>query len=121
MNWPFAFVVACGEGSGVGQPSLSGVIDVAGDGVAPHGAQGMSLTLTPASGVPFASSTTVPLAFVVAALDADAVGDVAGALVGGTLPPVDPPPPPHAASAIAQTNAIARKRSCKAHTPVRAV
>jgi hypothetical protein len=65
VNVPFAAVVTCGEGNGVGHPSLSGVIDVAGDGVGPHGAHGMSFTATLASGAPLPSSTTVPLAFVV--------------------------------------------------------
>jgi hypothetical protein len=66
---------------------------VAGAGVAPQGAHGINFTSTPASGKPFASSTTTPLAFVYAIPGAvDDVGTAVGVLVGG----VPPPPPPHA-------------------------
>jgi hypothetical protein len=70
------------------------VIDVDGDGVAAHGAQGMSLTLTPASAAPVASLTTVPDAFVVALV----VGVCVGVAVGGVVVP--PPPPQAARSAV---------------------
>jgi hypothetical protein len=94
VNVPFAAVVACGEGSGVGQPSFSGVIDVAGDGVAAHGAHGITFTVTPASGTPVPSSTRVPDAFVVALV----VGVCVGVAVGGVVVP--PPPPQAARSAV---------------------
>jgi hypothetical protein len=85
------------------------VIDVAGDGVGPHGPHGINFTGTPASALPFASSTTVPLAFVTLGGGGGVVDCDVGVLVGGVPPP---PPPPHAASAAAKVirPAIIRKR-----------
>jgi hypothetical protein len=111
-NVPFDDVVACGDGNGVGHPSFSGVIDVAGCGVGPHGAHGINFTATPGSGLPVPSSTTVPLAFVVV----DTGVGVVTFIAGGTVPPVLPPPP-HAASAAEITTVLAIKRKFMAPTP----
>src|SRR5579884_4254308 len=99
LKLPLASVVGCGDGNGVGQPSLFGVIAVAGEGVGPHGAHGMSETGTPASGFPSASSTTTPEAFVVFDGGCVCVGEALGVPPEGTGPPA--PPPPHAANANA--------------------
>ena len=110
---PFGAVVTCGEGNGVGQPSLSGVIAVAGNGVAPHGAHGISFTATPASGEPVPSSTSVPEALVV---EGAWVGDNVGVeLPAGGVPP--PPPPLHAAAATMMPKALAIKRKFVLATP----
>jgi hypothetical protein len=103
-------VVTCGEGSGVGQPSFSGVIEVAGDGVAAHGAHGISTTCTPASGEPLASSTTVPDALVTAGV----VEGVGAFIAGGCAPP---PPPPQAASAATIPMVLAIARTFMVPTP----
>ncbi len=108
-------VVACGDGSGVGHPSDSGVIDVEGDGVAPQGAHGISFTVTPASGVPLASLTSVPVALVVEGV---CVGVLVGCVVGGLVAgagPGPPPPPPHAASAAHKKIPHAAIRGTRTH------
>jgi hypothetical protein len=111
---PFDAVVTCGDGSGVGQPSFSGVIDVAGDGVAAHDAHGISLTATPASGAPVLSSTRMPPAFVVELVGVGVpMTDVKPG--GGVVPLL--PPPPQAASAAAMPSALAIKRKPMLPTP----
>ncbi|MDQ2865582.1 MAG: hypothetical protein M3R51_05095 [Candidatus Eremiobacteraeota bacterium] len=98
MKSPFAFVVACGMGSGVGQPSLSGMIDV-GAGVAPHGPHGIRTTRWPPSGAPVRSSTTVPDAFVTEPGACDGVPVATGEDDGIVLPL---PPPPQLQSVAAK-------------------